>query len=154
MNEHLTIEQARTFADPDATYKSALNDPTVFEALCSDEETIRLLIDVFTMKVEHLQTQLDTRARRVGLELAEAHDERDAALISANHAEWEGKVKALLRSTHFHLKQALRRARLLWDDPIRTLKEVQHLIDSDMADADVLDAIEELIDKSVTDLER
>lgn len=148
-DEHLSIEEARTFRDPDGTYMAALNDPTVFEALCSDVATISLLIEVLTMKVEHLETQLKTRAKRHTLALHVATTELARIEIAANYAEWEGKVTALLRSTIFHLRQTLRRAHKLWDDPIRTLKEAQRLIQSDLDNADVLDAISELFDKTL-----
>ena len=151
MNDEITVEEAASFSDPDASYKAALNNPTVFEALCSNPETIRSLIDVFTMKVEHLETQLTTRARRMELEV-EDNPSREAH-IRANHAEWEAKVKALLRSTVFHLRQALRRAHLLWDDPVETLRQVRALIASELSDGDCLDAIDELVDKALTLIE-
>lgn len=152
MTEYATIEDARSFNDPDATYKAALNDPTVFEALCSDPETIRLLIDVFTMKVEHLETQLKNRRTRLDFELM-GMSEFETSRREAEHAEWEGKVRALLRSTQFHLNQTLRRARLLWDDPIKVLKEIDDLLTSSMSDADVLDAISNLVGNAMEEIE-
>lgn len=150
MNEqHLTIEEARTFSDPDGSYKAALNDPTVFEALCSDQEAIRALIDVFTMKVEHLEAQLSTRERRVKLDQLHAQTEVDEIKIAAAHAEWEAKVRALLRSTEFHLKRALRRAELLWDDPIESLRHIDRILLSDLGDGDALDEITKVVEKSL-----
>ena len=151
-----SIQEARTFANLDYTYKAALNDATIFEALCSDPETIRSLIDVFTLKVEHLETQLDTRSRKVNARMvyASAQESEEAlAIMTAEHVEWEAKVKALLRSTQFHLKQALRRARLLWDDPIKVLQEIDDMLTSNMSDADVLDAIAELVGTAIEEIE-